>query len=191
MAPGSGWWNTRKDTSLDAHRVDRGPAQRPQSSDDLFRVLVDRYGIRPSGNARDLGGSSTLNLLVEDDGRRYVIRVYRLWMTSRRLAAMQTARRHLAAVGIPCALPISTHDGRSWATMSDRFIAVEPYIEADGKMDTWTRLEAGLPLLGRIHSRLRTHQTAAGRHAPAANSIDPERLVSGVRQARDDYASGT
>lgn len=163
--------------------VERGPAGRATESKDLDRMLADRYGIRPTGVARDLGGSSTLNLFMEDDGRRYVVRVYLRWVTTGRLAAMQDARRYLAAAGIPCAVPIPTIDGASWAAMGDRFIEVESYVVANGKMDTWERLEAGLPLLGRIHSRLRTHQsTAEGRHAPASNSIAPENLVSGVRK---------
>ena len=164
-------------------KIERGLAQRPQPSDDLFRVLADRYGIGNIGETSDLGGSSTLNLLVRDDEREYVARVYRRWVTTGRLAAMQDARRYLAAAGIPCAVPIPTIDGASWAAMGDRFIEVESYVVANGKMDTWERLEAGLPLLGRIHSRLRTHQsTAEGRHAPASNSIAPENLVSGVRK---------
>ncbi|MDQ3655807.1 MAG: phosphotransferase, partial [Chloroflexota bacterium] len=168
---------------MDAHHVDRGPAQRPQPSDAVFRMLADRYGIRHTGEIRDLGGSSTLNLLVSDDERQYVVRVYRPWLTPGRLAAMQDARRHLATAGIPCTLPISTRDGASWATMGDRLVEVETYVDANGKMDTLERLEAGLPLLGRTHSRLRSlKSTVEGRRAPAANSIAPEALVPGVRQ---------
>ncbi len=144
-------------------------------------MLADRYGIRHTGEVRDLGGSSTLNLLVRDDERRYVVRVYRPWATAGRLAAMQGARRYLASAGIPCAVPTPTVDGAPWTTVDDRLVEVEPYVESNGNMDTWERLEAGLPLLGRIHSRLRTLQTTAeGRRAPASNSIAPEHLVSGV-----------
>jgi len=168
---------------LKANHVDRGLTQRPQPSNAVFRVLADRYGIRHIGETRDLGGSSTLNLLVQGGQRRYVVRVYRPWMTPGRLAAMQGARRHLAQAGIPCEKPIRSLDGATWAAMGDRLIEVEPYIAANGNMDTWERLAAGLPLLGRIHSCLRTLQTTAeGRHAPAANSIAPEDLVPGVRQ---------
>jgi homoserine kinase type II len=164
-------------------RVDRGPAQRAAPSDTLFRVLVDRYGIRNIAETRDLGGSSTLNLLIRDDERRYVARVYRPWVAIGRLSAMQAARRHLSTAGIPCVIPHPTLDGASWVTMGDRLVELEPYVESNGKMDTWERLEAGLPLLGRIHSRLSSLQmTPDGRHAPAANSMAPEDLVSGVTQ---------
>ncbi len=50
-------------------------------------------------------------------------------------------------------------------------------------MDNWARLEAGLPLLGRIHSRLRAYQTTAeDHHAPASNSLASEDLVPGVQR---------
>lgn len=168
---------------MDTHYVERGLARRPPPSDDLFRALADRYGIRPRGETRDLGGSSTLNLQVEDDGMQYVVRVYRPWLTPGRLAAMQDTRRFLATAHIPCAIPVATRDNASWTTIGEHLIEVERYVEADGKMDTWARLEAGLPLLGRIHSRLRAYWTTAeGRHAPASNSIDPEDLVPGVQR---------
>jgi len=150
---------------------------------DLYRVLADRYGIRPGNETRDLGGSSTLNLFVEDHARPFVVRVYRPWLRSERLAAIQKARRYLAVNGIPCGLPLSTRDGAPWAMVGDRLVEVERYVEVDGRMDTWARLEAGLPLLGRIHSLLRSHgTTAAGQHAPASNSIAPERLLAGVKE---------
>ncbi len=167
---------------MDTQRIERGPAGRARVSDELIRVLADRYGIGSTKESRDLGGSSTLNLLIEDDGKRYVVRVYRPWMTTARLAAMQDARHFLIDDGIPCVAPILTGDRAAWTRSGNRLVEVEPYVEANGKMDTWARLEAGLPLLGRIHSRLHSFQTAAeGRHAPASNSIAPENLVSGVR----------
>ncbi len=98
---------------MDADHVERGLAQRPRQSGDLFRVLAACYSIRPSHEARDLGGSSTLNLLVKDDGKRCVVRVYGPWLTTGRLAAMQDTRRFLAAEGIPCALPVPTRNGSS------------------------------------------------------------------------------
>lgn len=76
---------------MNANHVERGPAQRPRSSDELFRTLRDAYGIRNDGETRGLGGSSTLNPLVEDDARKVVVRVYRPWLTAERLAAMQAA----------------------------------------------------------------------------------------------------
>src|SRR4051794_4787392 len=93
--------------------VARGPELRGAASPDLFDVLHDRYGIGGGEGAKatDLGGSSNLNLLLsdtDDDGgqHRYVVRVYRPWVTTARLADMQLVRRRLAAGGVPCAQPV-------------------------------------------------------------------------------------
>ena len=174
-------------------QVARGPASRGETSPGLFAALRDRYGIRGGGGVKDLGGSSNLNLLVTDvtDGaevigvaqgrRRYVVRVYRPWVTAARLADMQLARRHLARGGVPCAEPVSTLNGSSWITVDARLVEVEPYVEHDAKMDSWQRLEAGLPLLGRIHSLLRPlHVSEAGRNALAANHIEPRDVLAGT-----------
>jgi len=120
---------------------------------------------------------------VKDDGKRYVVRVYGPWQTTGRLAAMQDNHRFLATADIPHAIPIATRNGSSWATIGDRLVEVEPYVETEANMDNWARLEAGLPLLGRIHSRLRAYQTTAeGHHAPASNSLAPEDIVPGVQR---------
>lgn len=160
-----------------------GSAGRAADLDQVRRVLANRYGIRVSSDMPDLGGGWTLNLLVldEDAGQRHVARVYQPFVTAGRLAAIQDARRYLTGAGVPCAVAIPTQDGGTWVAMDGRLVEVEPYVVADGKMDTRARLEAGLPLLGQIHALLRTHwSTAEGRHAPVNNSIAPERLLAGV-----------
>jgi homoserine kinase type II len=147
----------------------------------LFRALRDRYGIRDSGGGRDLGGSSNLNLLLADTGRRYVVRVHRPWVTPARLTDMQLVREHLAGSGVPCALTLPTCDGESWITVEGRLVEVEPYVAHDEKMDSWERLGTGLPLLGRIHALLAQFQVGEdGRRAPAANNIEPWDVLPGT-----------
>src|SRR5262245_59186814 len=165
--------------------VARGPALRAAASPRLFDVLRDRYGLQ--GDAvRDLGGSSNLNILLLDKRRRVVVRVYRPWVTAARLAAIQCVRQRLAAGGAPCAQPILTLDGEPWIEVDDRLVEVEPYIEHDAKMDSWGRLAAGLPLLGRIHALLQPLAvSAAGRAAPAANHIEPRDVLPGVRRGAE------
>jgi Ser/Thr protein kinase RdoA (MazF antagonist) len=160
----------------------RGPALRAAPSPELFAALRQRYGIHAAG-AHDLGGSSNLNLHVTDaaSGRRYVVRVYRPWVSPARLADLQRVRQALAHGGAPCAGPLPTLDGESWLVLGDRLVEVEPYVEHDGKMDSWPRLAAGLPLLGRIHTLLRPLAVgAAGRAAPATNNIAPENALPGA-----------
>jgi Ser/Thr protein kinase RdoA (MazF antagonist) len=184
--------------------VARGPKLRAAPSAELYAALVERYGIgdgpRTADRATDIGGSSNLNLLVAggrqadrpesaatgqdvaDGPDRWVVRVYRPWVTSERLDAIQRARRALADGGVPCALPRPTKDGAAWITVEDRLVEVEPYVPHDAEMDSWERLRDGLPLLGRIHAVLERLQLAeAGRTAPASNSLSPEDLLGGVR----------
>jgi homoserine kinase type II len=171
--------------------VARGPKLRAGVSPGLFTALQDQYGLDMVEDARDLGGSSNLNLLLEDPigGRRCVVRVYRPWVTASRLADMQLARIRLASGGIPCAQPVPTLSGESWTVVDGRLVEVEPYIEHDAQMNTWALLEAGLPLLGRIHSLLERLQVSMdGRNPPASNNIEPKNVPSeilrGVRQIR-------
>jgi homoserine kinase type II len=163
--------------------VARGPALRARTSPRLFAALRDRYGLHGADSATDLGGSSNLNLLLTDGRRRLVVRVYRPWVTAARLAAMQHVRQRLASGGVSCAQPISTLDGEAWIVVDDRLVEVEPYIEHDAHMDSWERLAAGLPLLGRIHALLRPLAVSAdGRMAPAANHIESRDVLAGVRR---------
>jgi homoserine kinase type II len=176
--------------------VARGPASRAAPSPRLFAALRERYGLPGTDSATDLGGSSNLNLLLAEGHGRFVVRVYRLWVTAERLEAIQNARRRLASGGVPCAPPIRTRDGQSWIVVDDRLVEVEPYVEHDAKMDSWERLATGLPLLGRIHALLRPLEVgAAGRTAPAANHIESRDVLSGVlcgtRRMREWDASPT
>ena len=60
---------------------------------ELFQALSDHYGINYDKEVVYLGGSSNLNLLVCDADRRYVLRVYRPYVTEDRLADIQLVRR--------------------------------------------------------------------------------------------------
>lgn len=166
---------------MSAEEVARGPASRGAASPRLFAALRDHYGLRDGDHAHDLGGSSNLNLLLAAGPHRYVVRVYRPWVTAARLADMQLVRRRLAQGGVPCALPVPTRTGESWIRVDERLVEVEPYIEHDAKMDSWPRLEVGLPFLGRIHTLLRSLTVSEdGRNPPAANNIAPQDALAGT-----------
>ena len=161
----------------------RGLASRAKASLSLFDALHKQYGFLGGEGSRDLGGSSNLNLLLTstDDRPRYVVRVYRPWVTAARLSDMQFVRHQLAQGGVPCAEPILTLNGEPWIVVDGRLVEVELYIEHDAKMDTWERLEAALPLLGRIHTLLRPLNVSEdGRNAPAANHIDTRDVLTGI-----------
>jgi homoserine kinase type II len=74
-----------------------------------------------------------------------------------------------------------TRTGESWILVDGRLVEVEPYVEHDAIMDSWRRIQAGLPLLGRIHTLLRqVDVNEDGRTAPAANNIEPRDALPGT-----------
>ena len=88
---------------------------------ELPEALLHRYGI-DGGQVRDLGGSSNLNLLVRAGPDRYVVRVYRPYVTAGRLADIQLVRRRLGRAGLPCPPPVPTRDGQPWVRVGGRLL---------------------------------------------------------------------
>jgi len=70
----------------DADGGRRGPRARPGPG--LRRTLRDHWGLDWSAEAVDLGGSSSLNLLVGEADLRFVVRVHRPHVTPGRLGAI-------------------------------------------------------------------------------------------------------
>lgn len=154
----------------------RGLRARPSAA--LFQAIRQAYGLHGLEDSSDLGGSSSLNLLVTDDHSRFVVRVYRPYLTAARLADIQRARQALAAHGVPIATIRSTLDGQPWTVCDGRLVEVERFVESDALMDSWERLVEGLPVLGRIHTILRgVSFSEAGRHPLFANSIEPQKAL--------------
>ena len=151
---------------------------RADVSAELLQALERSYAIAPSTAPLDLGGSSNLNLLIVEDGRKWVARVYRPSVSSARLGDIQQARRRLAERGFPCAVPIAASDGTDWTIVGDRLLEVEDYVEHDGHMDTWDRLETGLQVLRRMHAVLESLSASTDGRAPRfVNYIAPEDVV--------------
>jgi hypothetical protein len=74
----------------DADGGRRGLRARPGPG--LQQVLRDKWGLEGIGEAVDLGGSASLNLLVGAAARRYVARVHRPSVTPGRLGAIRAYR---------------------------------------------------------------------------------------------------
>ena len=81
-------------------------------SPELLEAVRDCYGLGSVNGVVDLGGSSNLNVLVQNGNLRYVIRVYRPYVTEARLRDLQIVRRELAAGGVPCSDTLPTRDGQ-------------------------------------------------------------------------------
>ncbi|HEX5324182.1 MAG TPA: phosphotransferase [Capsulimonadaceae bacterium] len=163
---------------------------RPTPSPNLIALLRHHYGFNLIHESRDLGGSSNLNLLLITDSGRYVARVYRRYVSVARLEGVQLGRHILAQGGIPCAQPVLTRDGESWAVIDGRLVEVERFVAYDNHMDTWERLEVGLRWLGCIHSVLRgVSVPPEGKQPLFAIHIEPAdtlaRTLRGTRRARE------
>ena len=64
---------------------------RPMKSPGLIDAIVRAYNLPLTSDPVDLGGSSNLNLLLPGRDRGYVARIYRAWVTPRRLEGIQSA----------------------------------------------------------------------------------------------------
>lgn len=147
----------------------------------LEDFLRANWGVWPAGPAPDLGGSNNLNLLVTDGRARQVARVYRPFVTGRRVAALQAVRQHLASHGVPSAEPIPAAGGRGWETFEGRAVEVEPYVAAPAAMNTLPRVRTGLAVLGRIHALLQAFPAGPGAAAPRfTNYVAADGLVDAV-----------
>jgi homoserine kinase type II len=150
----------------------------------LLERLGEQYGLDITDDALDLGGSSCLNLLVDVDGIRCVARIYRPYVTAPRLESIQCVRRALTSGGVPCGEVVPTRDGEPWAVIEGRLVEVERFVDHDTKMDTWERLEMGLPWLGRLHTVLQAVNVAPeGRTPLFANHIEPYDVLDYVQRA--------
>lgn len=154
---------------------------RPDLSPEIIETLRQRFGLHSSAAVKDLGGGFSLNLLVETDDSQYVARVHGSHTSPARLAAIQRVRRWLTAGGVPAPEPVPARDGCRFVAVDGRLMEVERYVEHDAYMNSWPRLETGLPYLGRTHSVLRgTRVSPAGRHPRYANHIEPHRALAGT-----------
>jgi len=146
-------------------------------------VVTDHWRLDGVAEAVDLGGSSSLNLLVGRADRRYVVRVHRPHVTPQRLGAIHQARRALLAGGVPCAAPVATRRGAPWVGLEGRLVEVEAYVDHDAVMDSWPRLELGMALLAQAHNLLgRLEVGEEGRRPRFANHLEPAEVEVSVRR---------
>lgn len=154
---------------------------RPRITPELLDLLGERFGLEPSTEPADLGGAFSLNVRLDTPAGRYVARVHGTQTPPARLRAIQLARRHLTAGGVPTAEQVPARDGTPFVRLDGHLVEVERYVEHDATMNTWQRLEWGLPYLGRTHTFLRSLSVgAAGRRAPIANHIEPDAALAGT-----------
>lgn len=127
---------------------------RPVASKKVLDGIRSAYGMQFEDNPKDLGGSRNLNLLLNAGNSKYVARIYRDWISSPRLEAIQMARQALNTGGVPSSTNIPTLSREKYTKVDGCLIEVEEYVEHSGNMNTWERLAIGLPWLGRVHNIL-------------------------------------
>jgi Ser/Thr protein kinase RdoA (MazF antagonist) len=147
---------------------------RPIRSPELIDTVVRAYELTPNGDPIELGGSSNLNLQLPGPDGGHVVRVYRAWVTPRRLEGIQSVRAALRAAGLPFTETRPSADGRPWIRFADWLVEVEPFVGGQD-MRTWAELLDGMRMLGTIHAVLSGIAAPPGaRRAPAANHLDAD-----------------
>lgn len=122
----------------------------------------------------DLGGTYNLNLRLSTDHDGVVLRVYRPWVSSERLASTQEVRATLHDRGLPVLPPIPTPSGAMAITVDDRLAELEAWQPDDGGTTDRERLLAAAALLGRLHQGLRAITLAIPFvPAPVSNDLAP------------------
>lgn len=106
------------------------------------------------GRAIPLGGSTGLILLAGIGDRRVVVRVHRGHVTVARVEALQLAREIAATANVPTAAAITGRRGERSIAVDSCVIEVEEFVPSDAKMDALPRIEAAMPMLGRLHDAL-------------------------------------
>jgi Ser/Thr protein kinase RdoA (MazF antagonist) len=112
-----------------------------------------------------------------------VARIYRAWVTPRRLEGIQSVRAALRAAGLPFTQARPLADGRTFLSFADWLVEVEPFVGGQD-MSTWAQLKDGMRMLGTIHTVLSGITAPPGtRRAPAANHIDAADVSQTTRRA--------
>src|SRR5438067_7286267 len=126
---------------------------RPTITSELAHAVTETWGFSLD-SARDLGGSTGLNLRVETVQGPVVVRAHRHHVTPARVEALQDARRDASSAGIPTAGAVLGRGGERHVTVRSSVVEVETYVESDAKMDAVDRITIAIPMLARLHDAL-------------------------------------
>ena len=121
--------------SLSDNASNGSRGQRAALTPALAAFVSRQYGFDANTKYADLGGSSCLNLRADTREGRYVIRVYRRYVTPRRLEDIGRVKAILSDNGIPCPAPLQAASGHNWAVWEDRLVEAERFVRHDSVMD--------------------------------------------------------
>jgi Ser/Thr protein kinase RdoA (MazF antagonist) len=121
---------------------------RPNLEDRDVQHLLARVG---STGGRDLGGSMSLNVHLEELG--LVVRVHPRFEAAARLRTLRTIRRRLADQGLSVGAPQKLL-GEELVEVGDRFAEAETFVEAERPAPTWASYLWMYEAAGRLHSEI-------------------------------------
>lgn len=163
---------------------------RARSSGALIEHIEHAYGVVCQTQPVDLGGSSNLNLLFETSAGVFVARVYRPYVSEERLRDVHHVRGLVDGAGVPCDGVLAPVAGEEWIRFGERLVEVERFVERDAEMDTWAAVEAGMPVLARMHQALRGAGVSdAGRKPLFANYIAADEALPATLRGTDRMRS--
>jgi Ser/Thr protein kinase RdoA (MazF antagonist) len=157
----------------------------------LAAEVAEVFGLTGRIDWRDLGGSSTANLLITGDGSPVVARVHQGGKSSGRLLAEQAARNALADAGIPAVRPLAGPSGQTVARLpGGRLAELEAFVTWDTRMNSEPLVRRGFGVLARVHDVLRTVELpAAARTVRRANHILAADAAAATRRGAERMRS--
>jgi Ser/Thr protein kinase RdoA (MazF antagonist) len=157
-------------------------------SDRLVEEVRELFALGGAGSWRDLGGSTSTNLLIEVPGGTPVVaRVHRAATAVERVHGEQAARIALAQAGLPTVVPMPDASGRTVSRVAGGWwVEVEEYVASTRTMKTAETLRAGFPLLAQVHQTLRvTPLPPAARQVRYANHLSAGRSTAAARRGAE------
>lgn len=148
-------------------------------------VVALAEAIAPGSRRTDLGGTMSLNLLLDPPG--LVLRVHQPFESARRLSGVQEVRRRLAETGLLVAPPLSWR-GRTLLRCAGRCTELEPYlphVKPPPTVDAYIWLFDALGALHRELARLDVHL-----HRPVAATYAPPSSLRRWLRATEAAARG-
>lgn len=127
--------------------------ERCADTPELRDFLREEYRLDGKSTFFDLGGGNNLNMLVAREGALYVARIYRPWVTPKRI---QETNNALAALADELPVPVKrpTRSGDMICRWNGRVVELEDFVRADGRMNTLPAVKKAVGCLGRLHSLL-------------------------------------
>ena len=156
----------------------------------LVEAVVKRFELGKVSAFRDMGGAFNLNVRIHTFTGVYVVRVYRPWVSSERLACLHRVKRIMWDAGFPVPIPLGMVSGDEIGFYPNRWIEVEPWVEQDGVADTWSRYTDAFTMLGRLHRTMAAHVDTRTFVAPhVQNYALPETMLVWLEQSEKHIAS--